>query len=162
MGRRGPTPVPTEILKSRGSPLVTRERERCEVKGPSGKPRCPEYLDKSGKIAWRKLVPMLESMGVLSRIDENALARYCQLWSRWRTAEEFITKHGVMYPLKDNDGQTKCFQQWPQVAIAHKLSLQLTRIEQEFGMTPSARARLHIPNHQRPKREGVLKFVREA
>jgi hypothetical protein len=36
-------------------------------------------------------------MGVLSRIDGNALARYCRLWSRWRKAEAFIDKNGKMY-----------------------------------------------------------------
>ena len=146
----------------RGSPLVTRERERSEVKPPSGKPRCPDYLDRNAKAAWKKLVPLLAAMGVLTRVDENALARYCRLWSRWRKAEDFIDDHGEMYPLKDEAGNTKCFQQWPQVAIAHKLSLQLTRIEQEFGMTPSARARLHIPSERRNKREGVLKYVHGA
>jgi len=29
-------------------------------------------------------------------------------------------------------------------AIANKLAIQLTRLEQEFGMTPSARTRIHV------------------
>ena len=160
MGRRGPAPTSTEILKLRGSPMVARERERSEVKPPSGKPRCPDHLDRKTKAAWKKLVPLLEAMGVLTRVDGNALARCCRLWSRRRKAEDFIDDHGDMYPLKDDAGQTACFQQWPQVAIAHKLALQLTRIEQEFGMTPSACARLHIPSDRRTKREGVLKYAR--
>ena len=49
-----------------------------------------------------------------------------------------------MYPLRDDKGNLKCFVQWPQVAIAHKLAQQLTRFEQEFGMTPSARTRIHV------------------
>ena len=84
-------------------------------------------------------------MGVLTRIDSNALARYCRLWSRWRKTELFIEKKGEMYPLRNDDGGVKCFMQWPQVAIANKLAQQLTRLEQEFGMTPSARARLQMP-----------------
>ncbi len=83
-------------------------------------------------------------MGVLTRVDGNALARYCRLWSRWRKAESFIEEKGEMYPLRDDKGGVKCFMQWPQVAIANKLAQQLTRLEQEFGMTPSARARLQV------------------
>ena len=49
-----------------------------------------------------------------------------------------------MYPLRSDDGKVKCFMQWPQVAIAHKLAQQLTRLEQEFGMTPSARTRVQV------------------
>ena len=83
-------------------------------------------------------------MRVLTKIDANAHARYCRTWSRWRKAEEFIEKNGEMYPLKDESGRIKYMQQWPQVAISHKLALQLTRLEQEFGMTPSARSRIKV------------------
>ncbi len=144
MGRRGPAPTPTEVLKLRGSTLVTKRREQSEAKGPVGKPRGPDWLDKDGKAMWRHLVPLLDAMGVLTRVDGNALARYCRLWSRWRKAEAFIDEKGEMYPLRDEKGQVKYFQQWPQVAIAHKLALQLSRLEQELGMTPAARSRIRI------------------
>jgi P27 family predicted phage terminase small subunit len=120
MGRRGPAPTPTAILRLRGSPLAKRNRH--EPKGPPGKPRCPEWLDDDAKAAWRHLIPQLDLMGVLTRIDGNALARYCRLWSRWRKAEAFIDKNGEMYPLKDDHGKVKCFQQFPQVSIAAKLA----------------------------------------
>ncbi len=144
MGRRGPRPIPTEQLRVRGSPLATKKRRAREVKGPSGTPSCPAWLDADAKRAWRQLVPQLESMRVLTKIDSNALARYCRTWSRWRKAEAFIDEHGEMYPLKDESGRVKYMQQWPQVAISHKLAQQLTRLEQEFGMTPPARSRIQI------------------
>lgn len=142
MGRRGPTPTPTPVLRLRGSKRVTRAREASEVSGPEGTPDCPDWLDQEARKAWDQLAPMLQGMGVLTRIDGNSLARYCRLWARWRKAEAFIEERGEMYPLKDDAGKVKCFQQWPQVAIANKLAIQLTRLEQEFGMTPSARARI--------------------
>ncbi len=142
MGRRGPAPTPTPVLKLRGSTLVTNRREQREAKGPSGKPSCPAWLDEDAKAAWKQLVPLLQSMNVLTRIDGNALARYCRLWSRWRKAEAFLDQHGEMYPLKHENGQVKYMQPWPQVAIASKLAQQLTRLEQEFGMTPASRTRI--------------------
>lgn len=81
-------------------------------------------------------------MKVLTKIDGNALARYCQLWSRWIRAEQFLQKYGDTYPLKDESGNVRCFMPWPQVAIANKLSQSLTRLEQEFGLTPSSRTRI--------------------
>lgn len=144
MGRRGPAPTPTPILRLRGSKRVTKTRLEREVAGPAGAPECPDWLDADARAAWDGLVPLLELMGVLSRADGHALARYCRLWSRWRKAEAFIDKHGEMYPLKDDAGGTKCFAQWPQVAIANKLAQQLTRLEAEFGLTPAARSRIQL------------------
>ncbi len=144
MGRRGPIPLPTALLRARGSRHVTRRREQDEVQGPPGHPRCPRWLDPEAQATWRHLVPLLGQMGVLTRIDGLALARYCRVFSRWRKAEAFIDQHGEMYPLKDEAGRVKYFVQWPQVAIANKLCQHLTRLEQEFGMTPSARTRIQV------------------
>ena len=66
-------------------------------------------------------------------------------WSRWIRAEQFIEKHGECYPLKDGNGKTKCLAAFPQVATANKLGMLLTRMEAEFGMTPSARSRIQVP-----------------
>jgi P27 family predicted phage terminase small subunit len=85
---------------------------------------------------------MLQNMGILTRIDGLMLATFCRLWSRWKKAEAFIEAHGEVFPIKDDRGRVKCFMPWPQVAIAKSLAQQLTRLAQEFGMTPSARARL--------------------
>ena len=104
----------------------------------------PDWLDPDAKEAWGQVVPLLLEMGVLTKVDGNALGRYCQLWSRWKAAELFIQKHGSVYPIKDERGRTKCVQQFPQVAIAHRLSLALTRLEAEFGLTPAGRSRIQV------------------
>ncbi len=90
MGRRGPKPTPTPILKLRGSTLATQRREESEVQGPTGRPECPKWLDADARSAWEELIPMLESMRVLTPIDGNALARDCRQRSRWRKAESII------------------------------------------------------------------------
>ena len=59
-------------------------------------------------------------------------------------AKMFIRQHGEVYTIKDDAAKVKYIQQFPQVAIANKLAQHLTRLEQEFGMTPSARARIQL------------------
>jgi P27 family predicted phage terminase small subunit len=115
-----------------------------EPKPPAGRPTCPSWLDKEAKAAWKALVPMMVVTGLLTRIDRNALARYCQYYARWKRAEQFIQQYGSTYPIKDERGQVKCFALFPEVAIASKLGQQLTRLEQEFGLTPSSRSRISI------------------
>jgi P27 family predicted phage terminase small subunit len=138
----GPPRTPTPILAARGSWLAkTRKRE---PKPASTAPRCPAWLDKDGKAVWKQVVPMLATMGVLANTDGNALARYCRLWVRWKQADAFIQKYGETYPLKDEKGKVKCFQQHPQVGIVNKLSTTLLRLEQEFGLTPASRSRINV------------------
>ena len=158
MGRRGPAPTPTPVLKLRDSTLVTKRHERLEAKGPAGAPDCPDWLTETDRQVWDQIVPLLGLMGVLTRIDAHALSRYCRLWTRWRKAEDFIAEKGEMYPLKDEKGGVKCFMQWPQVAIAHKLAQQLTRIEQEFGMTPASRTRIQVDPHASTKANDKSRF----
>ena len=58
--------------------------------------------------------------------------------------EDFIDQHGEVYATKDRDGKSAGFRAFPQVRIAEKLSVQLTRLEQEFGLTPAARSRASV------------------
>jgi len=146
MGKRGPKKTPTAILKLHGSRAV--ETRKGEPQPPSGRPRCPAFIDSYAKSAWKQLIPQLEEMGVLTLVDRNALVRYCQSWSRWKRCAEFINDNGETYPLRDNDGNVKCLQQWPQVGIYNKLSDSLLRLEQQFGLTPSARADLKVQKAQ--------------
>ncbi len=146
MGKRGPKKTPTAILKLHGSRAV--ESRGGEPQPPLGRPRCPSFVDQYAKQVWKQLVPQLEEMGVLTLVDRNALIRYVQTWSRWRRAAEFINENGETYPLLDNEGNVKCLQQYPQVSIYNKLSDSLLRLEQQFGLTPSARADLKVTKQQ--------------
>ena len=91
---------------------------------------------------WKRLVPLLDNMGVLTKIDGNALSRYCETWARWRAASEFIAKHGESFPIKDKDGALVGFRKIPQATTATQLSSELLRLEQQFGLTPAARVGL--------------------
>jgi phage terminase small subunit len=81
MGKRGPRPTPTALLRLRGSPLATKRRAATEAKGPAGARDRPEWLDDDAKAVWDQLVPQLAAMQVLSRIDRNAVGRYCVLFT---------------------------------------------------------------------------------
>ncbi|MBX3322435.1 MAG: phage terminase small subunit P27 family [Phycisphaeraceae bacterium] len=156
MGTRGPRPTPTPILELRGSKRARLNRD--EPQPEAGIPEPPTWLEDEALQVWHQLLPQLDEMGVLTRIDGLALARYCTLWTHWVRATMFVNRHGTTYPLKDGNGRVKCFAQFPEVAIMHKLSLTLTRLEQEFGLTPSARARINVPIRPAPRHDEISVF----
>ena len=164
MGARGPAPTPTAILNKRDSWRATRNRR--EPKPKPGRPVCPRWISKQAKRAWKELIPQLDAMGVLTRVDRNALIRYTQTWASWRRCVEFINKHGESYPMKDKAGQPVGFKAFPQVKIANELAVQLGKLEQQFGLTPSARTRLEVidsgPREEANGDDDKVKFINFA
>ena len=138
MGRRGPSPKPTALKLLQGNPGKRPLNER-EPKPRKDMPRCPAWLSSEAKKVWRRLVPELRAMRVLTIVDGDALAAYCQTFARWRAAEEYLARHGDVYPIRDEARRIKCMQQFPQVAIARSLLQILRAYQQEFGLTPSSR-----------------------
>jgi P27 family predicted phage terminase small subunit len=77
-------PKPIAIKKLEGNP---GKRPIAEIPAPKGVPSCPRWLDNLAKIEWRRIVPELDAMGMLSLVDRAALSGYCEAYSRWRRAE---------------------------------------------------------------------------
>lgn len=139
MGRRGPPPTPTPILKRRGS---WRAKARgAEPSAPPGRPPCPACLTGGARHAWQQLAPQLEGMGVLTQVDGAALARYCQMWDQWRRYQKVLAKEGDITKAVDANGNEQ-LRLRPEVAESRRLSMELLRLEKEFGLTPAARAHL--------------------
>jgi P27 family predicted phage terminase small subunit len=87
-------------------------------------------------------VKQLEGMGILSETDRDAIAVYSQSYGRWEEAEEFLQKHGTVYPVRDAEGNVERMAVFPQVHIARHLLQAVKAYQQELGMTPSARSGL--------------------
>ena len=149
MGRRGPPPKPTRLRMLDGNPSKRPINQR-DPQPRKDTPRCPSWLSPEAKKVWKQMVPELRKMGVLTVVDGAALAGFCQVSVRWRQAEEFLDQHGQVYPLRDEKGNVRCMQQFPQVSIARNLLQILRGFYQEFGMTPASRTRIQLPGEREP------------
>ncbi|PZN08636.1 MAG: phage terminase small subunit P27 family [Bacillota bacterium] len=139
MGRRGPPPKPTVLKVLAGNP-GKRPLPQNEPKPAPIAPKCPSWLDKIAKREWKRVAGELEKLGLLTQVDMAALAAYCQAYSRWVQAEETIKREGLVVTTESGYQMPH-----PAVKIAEK-SMQLIRAFCiEFGLTPSARARMALP-----------------
>ena len=157
MGKRGPRPQPTALKVARGNP-GKRKINRREPKPSRDIGDIPEWLDPGGRECWAEVVPQLDALGVLTRIDRQALIAYCDTWSRYKAAVDFIRKHGEVIPVLGEDGKLKYMHQVPQVAIAAKLQAIILRYQQEFGLTPSSRGGIVAAPH--PSSDDIEDFAR--
>jgi P27 family predicted phage terminase small subunit len=142
VGQRGPKPTPTAIKLSRGT--FRADRSAVREAEPIGKPRCPKWLNADAAKEFRRIVKLLDTMGLLGAVDENALARYATTWMRWRQALQMIERGGEVVVYKDEAGKVKAVQPSAFNSIARSLAEELSRLEQAFGMTPSARSRIEV------------------
>lgn len=150
----GTKPKPTNLKILEGNP-GKRPLNKHEPKPKPITPVCPRWLSPMAKREWKRIVPELEALGLLTCVDGAALEGYCQSYARWVEAEQFMIKHGTIF--KTPNGY---IQQVPQVAIAQKYLNVVKAFCAEFGLTPSSRSRLTIENKKDDiDDDGFLDFI---
>lgn len=157
----GPPPKPAALRLLNGNPSGRPIAEQpafeiCETP--------PVWLDGEAKEIWAQVAPMLTVVKVLTEADINALGRYCHLLATWiklativeKTGTAYATfeKHKVTTDITHPDGrrEIKTFYErvqtgmktLPQARHYQTISESLTRLEAQFGMTPSSRAKIKI------------------
>ena len=143
MGQRGPAPTPTALLRARGSRLG---RERQEPTPQRGIPACPKSLKGPHRKLWTSLCQMLDEVGVLTVIDGTQLERYCHYLIDWRRCQEALDSFGgkaLRIAAYSGDASRQVIKGLR--AERRELEAFLRHIEANFGLTPSARARLVAP-----------------
>lgn len=110
---------------------------------PEGFPKCPIWLEKDAKKEWKRIVKELSKIeGLLTAVDQTALAAYCQAYARWVEAERVLSESGTTYVSMTKYGSTQLAR--PEVAISQKALQQIRAFCAEFGLTPSSRGRMSL------------------
>ena len=135
MGSRGPKKTPTAILEKRGSWLAkTRNNEPIAI---AEYPPCPDWIKGEALEIWERVTPQLVNMGVMTKLDGFAFSRYCVYSVLW---------------LKELGNPKR------NEASLERYANQLARLENAFGLTPSARTGIEVkPELQ--KKDKFLKIV---
>jgi P27 family predicted phage terminase small subunit len=138
MGRRGPAPEPTVIKMARGNPGLRKPNAR-EPKPKAGNIKPPKYLAGESLKCWKSITPGLIATGVMTEADVPTLARYCTMYEQWLRYLAEVRAGRDVLTIYNDDGSVKYQQQTPAATMQQKLATSMLRIEQEFGLTPSAR-----------------------
>jgi P27 family predicted phage terminase small subunit len=140
MALKGRTPKPTALKIKQGNP-GKRALNRTEPKTPREETlRAPDYLGGNARKEWLRLRKRLAPAGLLTPLDADMLALYCQAHSRWVEAEEHVQRIGPVVKTKNGNLVPN-----PYLAIANRAMDQMLTYARELGMTPSARSRIQVP-----------------
>lgn len=175
MGRRGPPKKPTTLKIAAGNPGKRPLNPR-EPKPKTDEPPMPLWLSERAQAEWRRIVPELLAIGLLARIDQAALASYCQAYAEAEIATRTIETEGRIcrVPLfadkaiselvtdpKTGKQETKLIALKGQV-IGERLKTHPAVTQQreafrlvkqflaEFGLSPSSRSGVSGQGHEAP------------
>lgn len=148
MGRRGPAPTPTAMLKLAGSPLGAG---RADVPATPGIPVRPAWLKGRAAEVWGESVATLGTLpGLLTLSDANGLAAACVAQSM---VEEYYARfHEEAGNMMAQSMTGKVLREWVETSA---------RLWAKFGCSPADRVRTNTAGGGEPSAaKGLAKFVR--
>ena len=134
---RGPPKKPTVLKILQGNP-GRKPLPKNEPKPVACQPDAPETLSADARKHWDKIAAQLAESGIMTALDSDALAAYCEAYSRWLDANQKLVKFGSV--IKGEDGIPK---HSPYLRVANDSFQQMKVLLCEFGLSPASRARIH-------------------
>lgn len=139
MGVPGRKPKPNEIKELAGNP-----GKRPLNNSPKPRPVAPKMprgiLPPEARKLWREVVPKLERLGVVTEVDGPALLLMCLHYAMAVRAARTLKDAGIT--VRDTNGVER---KHPALQILRDNSSAWRQYAEQFGLTPSARSRLNIP-----------------
>src|SRR5262245_15040438 len=130
-------PKPTAAHRIVGT--YRRDRHEGPALTPGKPPPAPAWLSDVAKPKWGETATLLAGTGLLTDLDHDALAAYCETWATWRKAVETVEREGATY--RTAAGLVK---RHPAVAIAAQAGKDLLAWAERLGLTPAARQRMRV------------------
>jgi P27 family predicted phage terminase small subunit len=141
-------------------PHATTVTAVSEVK--SARPKMPKTLTPAAKKEWRRIVPILEERGTLSRADSTCLSLYAETYARWLQAQEELATHGlvVVTTVLDKHGAAiESRKANPALKISESAERSLRAFLREFGCTPQSREKIKPTRKVEEQTESILDFL---
>jgi P27 family predicted phage terminase small subunit len=112
---------------------------RQEPIAPAWSAICPEHLGPLGRAAWDSVTASLDSMGVLTAADAEAVSLYAAAYQLYRSALDKVERDGLI--CESDSGVVKPHPLLPQI---NECRSQMVRLLSQFGMTPASRSSLRV------------------
>jgi P27 family predicted phage terminase small subunit len=147
VGLRGTKPKPTAMKERAGT--LRKHRQKDEPKPDVEVPPFPSWASSGAAKFWKEISQHLFTNGLLTRLDQTALALLCEALAEYCECKEIVEEAsrtdqmGMKYVTCTDKGNII---QHPAVGVMNKAWGKVVKLLVQFGMTPSARAGLSIAN----------------
>lgn len=150
---KGRKPIPTHLKVLTGNP-GKQKLPKGEPKPETNIPEPPNFLDDYALEEWRRITPVLYSLGIISDLTIPAVIAYCDSYSDWRAAREELNRIGnksgrIASLIQTTQNKNIIMNQLMLVAKGAKADM--IRYATEFGGTEIAKVRLAVDPGRRTK-----------
>jgi len=136
VGRR-PQPAQLKLLNGRGNGKDSAGRP--VNLGPAfvrQAPDPPSWLEGEALAEWRRIVPELDRLRMLSGLSRSSLTAYCVMVATHSAATAVIAREGLMVTTARGP------RPHPALAVQRAAGAELRRWAVEFGLTPASEQRI--------------------
>lgn len=135
----GPPPKPTALKILEGNP-GQRPINTEEPKPTAGAPKPPADLKGEALAEWGRVVPELDRLGLLTKVDRAYLVAYCSAWASFEEARAALAERGPLVEGRDGNLVKN-----PAAQIMKDSADLMLKFGSRFGMSPADRSRLTVP-----------------
>ena len=143
----GRPPKPTVLKLLEGNPGKRKLNDR-EPVPKSGRPKRPSWLASNARRYWPSTLALLDDMDVLSVVDGTAVALLCTALAEYVASNTEVEANGLTWLEtrldKDANVVSTALKANPAVAMRADSWRRVNLMLQQFGMTASSRAKIHV------------------
>lgn len=121
-------------------------------------PAVPKELKGEARAEWKRIVPELERVGLLAKVDRALLIRYCSAWASWHRINAELEKPETTLLVAGRDGSMI---RNPLYLLKAQAQREVDESARLLGLTPTGRLRSGV-KHVRPTGEKVTQAERDA
>jgi P27 family predicted phage terminase small subunit len=137
-------PVPKEVVRRRN-----KRPDLGHLIAEVRRPAKPQSITGEAAAEWRRIVPDLERMGLLTTVDRGVLIRYCTAWADWVDVDRQLRETGRLIK-----GQRNGLVRNPLWMLRQDAESVLSDLGKQLGLTPNARLRAGVKHEEsRPATE---------
>jgi P27 family predicted phage terminase small subunit len=142
-------PVVLQLLEgNKGKYSKAQLQERLDrenaIKPKANNVKAPNWLSPFAKREFKKMVAELMEVELVTNVDVNALAMYCDALDNYVQCTRMIREEGLMVEYTNKAAETNKVPH-PLLTKQKALFEQMKSLSTEFGLTPAARAKIAIP-----------------
>lgn len=102
-------------------------------------PEPPEWISGIALEKWNEIVPELERLGIICKLDRALLITFCCTWQTYRESCDLIAKEGIVIT-----GHRDAPRKHPAYPIFRDSGNDLVRMGKLLGLTPRSRQSMDV------------------